>query len=67
MIKTKLKKITESNQNKVTKQCEAEVAVWKQIEAKDYSTALKDYFDFSVHLLVELADARAKLARLGKK
>lgn len=67
MIKSRLKKITEANQTKVSKHCEDEIKIWKEIDAKDYITALKDYFDLSVHLFVELADARAKLARLDKK
>ncbi|MFW1928711.1 hypothetical protein ACG90B_04960 [Acinetobacter baumannii] len=67
MIKPKFKKITESNQKKVSKHCAAEIQVWKEIDVRNYTSALQSYFDLSVHLFVELADARAKLARLNKK
>ncbi|WP_421427744.1 hypothetical protein ACOL7R_03355 [Acinetobacter pittii] len=67
MVKTKFKTITEANQKKVTKHCAAEIQAWKDIDVKNYTNALQSYFDLSVHLFVELADARAKLARLNKK
>lgn len=63
----KLKKIDTSNQAIVTKHCQAEIGLWSQIDGKEISKTLSDYYNLTVHLFCELGEAREKLARMGKK
>ncbi|RSP34233.1 hypothetical protein [Acinetobacter baumannii] len=63
----KLKKIDNSNQTTITKHCQAEINLWKQIDGKDIGNTLTSYYNLTVHLFCELGEARAKLARMGKK
>ncbi|MCU4378238.1 hypothetical protein [Acinetobacter haemolyticus] len=69
MITTKLKEMKKANLTKVSQHCDPEIQIWKQVGGNNasYSEVITDYYKFAIHLLVELGDARAKLARLDKK
>ncbi|AZN69287.1 hypothetical protein DX910_14535 [Acinetobacter haemolyticus] len=67
MITTKLEEMNDLNLKTVAKHCDPEIKVWHQVGGEDIGTVLTDYYKFSTHIMIQLANTRAELAKLKGK